>query len=284
MFNWDDVKVFLAVTRERTVRGAARELGVTHATVSRRLRGLEDKLGSQLFERTSDGQVLTPMGLEILSVAEQVEEKIGEIDRRAFAQDKRLSGMVRLSVSDSLFLSVLHPCVKSFQTQFPMIEIELISTHDLSSLSRRHADIVVRITKKPPESAYGKKVADSPLACFASPSYLLKRPAPDRWIALTYEPAFEAIVPARRVLAATSDLAAAQLIRSGLGIGLLPCFLGDSDSGLRRVPGTDPKPDMDIWVLVHEDLRATPRVRVLMDHLYVALEENKDLIEGRRPI
>ena len=283
MFDWDDVRVFLAAARGGTVRGAARQLGITHATVSRRLRRLEERLGVKLFERGARGQVLSSVGDSILAAAEQVEQGMAEIERRAFAEDTRMAGTVRLSVSDSLFESIVHPCLRDFQANYPMVDIELILTDRLSDLGRRAADIAIRITKTPPDSAFGKKIAESPLACFAAPEYLENRPSLDRWVALTYEPAFDPILPARRVVTANTGLAGARLIKNGHGIGLLPCYIGDADPGLRRVPGTRLVPDMDIWMLVHADLRSTPRVRALLDHLYGALEEYRDLIEGRRP-
>ena len=105
---------------------------------------------------------------------------MAEIDRRAFAQDTRMAGPVRLSVSESFFQSILHPCLTAFQTRYPMIEIELTSTDRLSNLGKREADIVVRITNTPPESAYGRRIAASPLACYGSKSYLENRPRLDR--------------------------------------------------------------------------------------------------------
>ena len=284
MFDWDDIRVFLAVVRAGTVRGAARTLGITHATVSRRLRGLEERLGSQLFERVSSGQALTSVGQSILETAHQIDDKMSEIDRRAFAQDAKLSGLVRLSVSESFFQSIVHPYLLDFQTSYPSIEIELISTDRLSDLNRRDADIVIRITKTPQESAFGKKVAESPLACFAARSYLEKRPSQDRWVALTHQPAYDPILPARRVITANTGLTAAQLIKNGHGIGLLPCYIGDSDPELRRVPNTRLIPDLSVWILVHTDNRATPRVRALLNHLYESLEVSRDLIEGRQSL
>jgi len=283
MFDWDDIRVFLAVVRSGTVRGAARQLGITHATVSRRLRGLEERLGSQLFDRVPGGQTLSTVGQSILETAEQIEERMGEIDRRAFAQNTNLAGPVRLSASDSILHALLHPSLRQFHARYPMIEIELTATDRFSDLAQREADIVIRVTRAPLESAYGKKIADSPWGFFASRDYLDNRPAQDRWVGLTHKPALDPLLPAKRVITVNNGIAAAQLIRSGLGIGLLACFLGDSDPALRRVPGTKLIHDLSIWALVHADIRAMPRVRALLDHLYGSLEESRDLIEGRLP-
>jgi DNA-binding transcriptional LysR family regulator len=283
MFDWDDIRIFLSATRTGTIRGAARDLAITHATVSRRLHGLEEKLGAKLFERTVDGTTLSAAGHAIMETALKVEREMATIDRQVFAQDTRMAGIVRLSIHDILFHSILHTSLRDFQKKFPMIELEINATGRLANLAQREADLVVRITKKPPESAVGRKLAASPLACFASKAYLKNRPKLDRWVKLTYGPSETPPTPARTVVTVDSAHATARLIADGVGMGTLPCFFGDDFPGLYRVPETDLVPDLDLWVLVHADLRKTPRVRALLDHLYETLEDAKDLIEGRRP-
>lgn len=283
MFDWDDIRVFLAATRAGTIRGAARDLSITHATVSRRLRGLEEKLGAKLFERTVDGHALSAAGHSIMETALTIEREMATIDRQLFAQDTRMAGVVRLSIHDILFHSILHTSLRDFQKKFPMIELEINATGRLANLAQREADLVVRATKTPPESAVGRKIATSPLACFASKAYLKNRPKLDRWIKLTYGPSETPPIPARTVVTVDSAHATARLIADGVGMGTLPCYQGDSFPGLYRVPDTDLMPDLDLWMLVHSDLRKTPRVRALLDHLYETLDDAKDLIEGHRP-
>ncbi|RED53470.1 LysR family transcriptional regulator [Aestuariispira insulae] len=280
MFDWDDIRLFLAVSRTGTVRGAAKQLSLTHATVSRRLHQLEEKLGTTLFDRTSTRHILTEAGQNILETAQEVEAGMARIDRMAFARDSRLAGLVRLSMLDSLYLAIVQPFLGRFQARHPMIEIELITTDYLSNLAQREADIVVRITKTPPDSALGRKLADSPLACYAAEGYLADRPKLDRWIALTHEPARQPILSARTVLTANSLIIARDHIRDGLGIGLLPCFLGDQTEGVTRMPGIDPIPDMEIWALMHPDIKNVPRIRSAMDFLYEIFDEQRVLIEG----
>jgi len=280
MKNWDNLRIFLAVTRGGSIRGAAKTLGITHATVSRRITILEEALGNSLFERKREGQCLTPLGQRILPLAESIEEDCAEIDRLAFSADTGLAGTVKLSLSESLYSGLLYTPIDTFMQHYPMIKLDIIASDLMSNLAQREADVVIRITRNPPYSAYGRKMANSPLALYASHEYIKNRPAHDRWIAMDYEPAKKPVIPARVVANANSPTLAAQLIRSGRGIGLLPCYLGDTDPELKRMSEVSLIPDMQVWVLTHEDIRVNPRVRVLMDHLYQVFDKVRPIIEG----
>lgn len=280
--NWDNLRIFLSVTRSGSIRAAAKALGITHATVSRRLKVLEDELGNPLFERKREGQCLTQLGQRILPLAESVEEHFSEIDRLAFSADTGLAGTIKLSLCESLYSGLLHTHIQDFMQRYPRIELDLIATKSLINLAQREADVVIRITRNPPETAYGRKMADSPLALYASKPYLTRRPIEDRWISLDYPPARKPILPATVVARASSPNLAAQLIRSGRGMGLLPCYLGDTDPELERVPEVELIHDMQIWVLTHEDIKINPRVRALMDHLYQVFDECRPIIEGKK--
>ncbi len=280
MENWDNLRVFLSVARNDSIRKAAIALGITHATVSRRITVLEEHLGNPLFERTQQGQCLTPLGQRLLPLAEAMEGDVAEINRLAFSADTGLSGPVKLSLSESLYLGLLHKPIDDFMKRFPMIKLDIIASDLISNLAQREADVVIRITRNPPDSAYGRKMADSPLALYASQKYLANRPVPDQWVAMDYEPARKPVLSAHVIAHVSSPTLAARLIKSGHGVGLLPCYLGDTDPGLKRVLEVDLIPDMQIWVLTHQDVRANPRVRVLMDHLYQAFQACRPIIEG----
>lgn len=281
--DWDDLRVFLAVARTGSVRGAARQIGKTHATVSRHIQSLSSALANPVFERRKEGQCLTDLGKSVLPLAEQIESNVAEIDRVAFAADSSLAGPVRLSLSESLYLAVLSDPIDTFMQRYPMIDLHVNTTDTLSELIWREADVVVRITQSPPESAFGKKVADSPLALYASRDYLASRPTRDRWISLNYEAARKPIIPARVVAHTNTVATTTNMILKGRGIGMLPCYVGDTDPNLLRIKDVDPLPDMQIWVLTHVDLRHSPRVRALIDHLYEAFETLRPIVEGRSP-
>ena len=279
--DWDQIKVFLEVLRKGSVRQAAKSLGTTHATVARQLRKLESDLKEPLFQNTRPGRELTALGHRLLPLAQSMEESAIAIERAAFAEDTGLAGIVRLSVSESLYVSLLHGAIDSFLIRYPMIELDLLISDNLSSLNNREADVVIRITQTPPDSAIGRKLADSPLCPYVSQSYLDNRPTLDRWVALDYRPSKEPVLPARTVATVSSAIAAARMVRDGRGIALLPCYQGDPDPELVRLPGFAPQADMEVWVLTHTDVRTNPRVRVLMDHLYGLFGEISRVIEGQ---
>ena len=137
------------------------------------------------------------IGRRILPLAEEMEASAAGIDRAAFVADTGLAGPVTVSLSESLFLALLSEPINEFMQRHPMIDVRINASDRLSELAWREADVVVRITRTPPESSFGKKVADSPLAVYAAPHYLASRPPLDRWIALTYDPARQPVLPAR---------------------------------------------------------------------------------------
>ncbi|MBO6894225.1 MAG: LysR family transcriptional regulator [Roseibium sp.] len=278
--HWDHLRAFLTFIREGSVRRAARTLNTTHSTVARQLKALEADLGGPLFEPGPEGRTLTALGHRIVPMAERMEADAAAISRAAFAEDTSLAGPVCLSVTEGLYLNVFAPVIDDFLRHFPMITLELVMSDALSSLSRREADVVIRITNTPPDSAIGRKLAASPICPYVAPKYLVERPRLDRWIALDYEPARAPVLPAHVVATASSLQSAAHLIRAGQGIGILPCFQGDTDPGLIRLPGHSPLPDMDIWILTHTDLKTNARVRALLDHIYNAVPEFAPIISG----
>lgn len=280
MFDWDDIRVFLAVSRSHTIRGAARILGTTHATVARRLKALESRLGSALFERRKEGHRLTEAGRSVMATAEEAERRMAEIGRRASGHDLRLAGTVRICCSEILYLFVLGRLMPRLAEQYPMIDIDVVATDRIVDPGRGGCDIALRITDKPPLGAVGRKLADSPLGVFASPGYLAGRPALDRWVSLKGEHASPPVPPGRVVARTNSAVLAQQMIGDGLGIGLLPCFAGDNHPGLIRLPGTEPIADAEVWLLTQGDIRDNRRVRVCVDFLHARFAEMEAAISG----
>lgn len=278
--NWDHFRVFLAVARSGSVRKAAKALDTTHATVSRHIRSLEAAMKGPLFQRDRAGRRLSALGNRVLPLAEDIERQAAAVERVALSENSGLAGPLRVSLSESLYHGVFAAILHGFMDLFPMVELELFASDDFASLARREADVIVRLTRSPPEAAVGHKLAKSPLCPYASPSYLAARPKLDQWIALQYPPARNPILPARVVARVNAPLAALRLIREGKGVGMLPCYLGDTDPDLVRLPGFKPLPDLDMWLLTHADLKAAPRVRALMDHIRAHFGAVKALVEG----
>lgn len=294
MKDWDDLRFFLAVARKGSIRGAAAELGVNHSTVSRRIDAYENKLGTRLFERLPSGYFITSAGEEMIKSAAIIEAEIDTIDRHVFGRDTRLSGLLRVTLTDSMAQRLLMPDLVGFTELHPAIELDLITSNSAANLARREADVAIRVSNDPPESLVGRRTLKLATAIYASTDYLARHhlaktngsitwigagdPVTDpQWVRDSPYPKAPARNHARHPLV---QLAAA---KSGMGMAILPCFLGDTESDLRRVPPETETPGQDIWLLTHEDLRHTARVRLFIDFMAKAILAKKDLLEGRCP-
>jgi DNA-binding transcriptional LysR family regulator len=268
---WDDVRVFLAVHRQGTLAGAARALKIDQTTVGRRLAALEEALQARLFDRTPDGLRLTPAGDGILAPAEQVEASVLQLERTASGADARIEGTVRLATSETLVVEFLMTPLRSLLTRYPQIALELAVGANFVDLSRREADVALRLRPKgnPPaqENVIVRKAAEIGFAVYASHDG-------DRDAVIDYDDdnlslpggrELRALPRKRSPLRVGSLLSMASAIRAGVGIGILPCFIADRDPRLARVAETDVR--AEAFVLVHPDLRFMARVRVVMDAL-----------------
>lgn len=292
--NWDNLRIFLAVAREGSVRGAAGDLGVSHSTVSRRIDAFEQDLGVRLFERLPDGYVLTSFGEDMAQTTRRLEDAVNGLERRVLGQDARLRGDLRVTMPDLLAAKLLMPDLVAFGERYPDINLEVAISYTPFDLRRREADVAIRITREPPETLVGRKVITYARATYASLAYLAchdPEHAPEsvtwigwddrsrhpRWVR---ESSFPNASVRGRLNNAMVQLAAA---KAGMGLAMLPCFMGDTETDLRRVPPGRPEPAWDIWILTHEDLRATARVRAFMDFMAEAFLSHRDLLEGRLP-
>lgn len=292
--NWDDLRLVLAVARAGTLSGAARQLRVTHSTVFRRLRSIEEELGVRLFERFRDGYSATPAGEAMAALAARFADDFVALERRLSGQDLRPSGTVRITTTDTISEMVMRH-VPALRAAHPDILLEITVSNAMASLTRRDADIAVRPVPEPPEILVGRRIANIKHSVYASPAYLSNLAGGDRsslhWIGL--DDALATTVIGRwlrenvqdsqiglRVdaLPALKDAACA-----GVGVALLPCYVGDQETRLRRVPGA-PVPDAHsaLWLLTHSDLKRTARIRAVMDFLANALGSERTLLDGRR--
>ena len=281
MLNWDDLRFFLALADAGTIRGASDRLAVTHATVTRRVHALEEQMGAALFQRTPNGHRLTQAGQSILPLAREAQVGMLNVERRIAAFDTRLTGTVTLALPEAIATCLIAPLLARLRGHYPGVNLKLLLDDRLVNLSENEADVALRLTASPPVSAHGRRVANSPLCVYAAPGYLAVRPETDVWIGLEYRPAQDMAGGAEPTIQANGLLAMGELLASGLGIGVLPCFLGDTHPGLVRVPGTVPKPDLDLWLLIHPDLRKVARVRAVADFLSAEMKKLRPVIEGR---
>ena len=285
--NWDDLRLFLAVARSGTLSGAAREIGVNHSTVFRRISAFEETLGVRLFDRLPNGYALTPAGEEMHDSALRVEAEITALDRRVTGQDLRLSGVVRITTVDMLAQGLLPRHLLAFRDAYPGIEIELSVGNATLSLTRREADVALRLGNQPPEALVGRRVGRLVFAVYGAARAENAAPLTERpWIGLTAEHAplvhaFEAFLPGTRpALRVNSVAAAIAATRAGLGLGALPCAIADLDPDLARIAELPDSFTLDLWLLTHEDLRRTARIRAFLDFMAEALMQEAPLLEG----
>ncbi len=286
MHNWDDFRYFFAVANHGSFSVAARELGVNHSTVSRRIQLLEQRHGVRLFERTRTGYVMTEAGASIFEIIEQINDSSLKASRVLLGQDARLEGKIKLTMPHDLLESCMIQPLKTFCEQNPAIELSLSVTPGLRDLANREADIAVRFTPKPPDYLVGKKItaiqhglyvrddfdwpAETPIIIWggdkAMPSWALEH--------------FEKPHIALQVDDLVSMFAA---IKSGFGVARVPCFFPDAmdDQRVVRLPIDLPRSDWGAWLLSHVDLRNTARINHCKSFLNQALTELVPLFTGQ---
>jgi DNA-binding transcriptional LysR family regulator len=294
--DWNDLRIVLAIAREGSLSGAARRLRVTHSTVFRRLAVIERALGVRLFERFPDGYAATPAGEAAASLAQHLADEIGALERRLSGQDMRPSGSIRIATADTIW-PLVNAHLPAFRAAFPDIVPEVAISDAMANLTRREADIAIRPIPGPPENLIGRRIADIAHAVYASPKYLARKDTGDGharyWIGLEDAVAPTVIGrwlrrhvrPDEMVLTVNALPALRDAACAGMGLVLLPCYMGDSDDRLRRVDGVPADtPRSALWLLTHNDLRRTARVRAAMDFFAEAFLRNRALLEGERPI
>ena len=290
--DWDDLRIFLAVARAGSLSAAARVLGVTHSTVFRRIGGFEARLGARLFDRLSGGYALTTAGEEMRDSVLRIEEEISALALKVTGQDQRPSGTIRITTTDLLAVGVLPRHIAAFRAEWPGIEIEVVVADTMLDLTRREADVALRIGNPVQETLVGRRVGRLAFAVYAASSpgaWELGDPAHGDWIGYgsAHGPLSRSLArwwpQMRQVYRTNSIIAAHAAARAGIGLAALPCVLADCDPELVRATSLPEEFMLDLWLLTHEDLRNTARVRIFLDFMAAALAADADLLEGRCP-
>lgn len=293
---WSDLRVFLTLAREGSLTAAARQLDVSHPTVARRIKALEDAIGARLFDRLPDRFVLTSAGEELLTDVKAMDRAAESIHRRAAGLTDTVHGTVRLSAGEAMadFIARHLPRIRHGRK---CVEIELVASHQLANLSRREADLLIRedvpdlagiVTRKLGRAAHAVYAAPGLHPADHSAEALRAMPwvgfdeahvymAGQRWMLNL----LDGIRPAVRV---NNWLLLREAARSGTGLAVLPCHMGDADPGLRRLGPPIEEASTEQWLLVHRDLRVLPRIRGVMDALVDLFQSERAVIEGRAPV
>lgn len=286
--DWDDVRVFLAVARDGSMRAAGRALGLSQPTIARRLAAFEASIGgTTLFDRLPEGLRLNAAGERLVRTAEAVEDAVLSLERRRAAASQALNGTVRISTGECA-AGFLARCLSgSTRTALPPgITLELVDElHQTANLTRRQADMALR--HEPPERG---DFYISKAGTFACAVYRRRGADASAWVTYTEEQAHYA--PARWVqrqlektsepvaLRASSMLMHLEAIRAGTGRGVLPCYVGDGHPLLERLTPPIAEIAAGYWIIVHRDLRRSPCVRAVIDWMKTSFAEQRDVLTG----
>ncbi|ATW02872.1 LysR family transcriptional regulator [Sphingorhabdus sp. YGSMI21] len=293
--DWEEVKTFRMVMKVGTVRAAAKQLGVHHSTVSRRIEQLEKSLDSRLFERRPEGYFPTASGEDLARVADRFSEELFAVERHIAGRDNELTGTLKVTMAEPFAVAFFADRLPEFCDAYPGLDLQILTSFDLLDVARREADIAIRMDNNPPDALVGKRLFSYYTSIYANPDYLARqdfenRPEDARWIGWSEhdgrypdwtQDSEYARVPVWGSFA--SMTLQVQMARAGMGLVMVPCIAADGVPGLVRATNRDPVPSRDIWILTHEDLRRTARVRAFMDFAETVLRDNRAALQGILP-
>ena len=293
MFDWNDLRYFVAVAREGSTLAAARDLRISQTTVARRIAALEDAVKLPLFERRQAGYALTPAGQDLLARAEAVEQAAAGFADAAAAHGRDLTGTVRITTEEVYAITLLAPALADLHRLHPDIMIDVDTSQAVRDLGAGEADISLRSTKgKTAQAAglVGRQLCRDDWTLYCSREYAARQGVPNNrqelgrhaiigggggnlWV--HYKAWLESLGLESQVAmhhATSGGLLSG--VRSGFGIAVLPCIVGDADPELVRCLPPRDDHDRTLWLFTHERVRHTPRVRVVIDFLYERLSRH----------
>jgi DNA-binding transcriptional LysR family regulator len=273
--DWSDLRVVLSIARAGTLSAAARRLGVNQTTVSRRLAAAEMSLRARLFDRGEGLFRPTAAGNEILRRAAHIEAEIDAIERGVGGSDAVIAGSVRVTAVPILVNRLLIPALPQLYAAHPHLQIELIAEPRNLRLTRREADIALRLARPESGAALARRIGRLDYAVYAP----ARKSGALPWI--TYDESLSHLPQARWIAAVAKGAPAnllvndaeaiLQAVGAGLGQSLLPCVAAQDDKRLRRVSGAKPVLSREIWLLVHRELRAQARIAAVIAWLDSAM-------------
>lgn len=300
MFDWNDLRYFIAVARDGSTLAAARTLRTSQTTVARRIAALEESLGVRLFEKRQAGYSLTPAGHELVERAHQVEASANHFADAAAAQSRDLRGTVKVTTEEVYAITLLAQILRELHERHPEILIELDTSQEVRDLGAGEADISLRSTKgdSQPAGLVGRQLCIDDWSLYCSRDYAARHGVPETleelknhpfiggggghlWI--HYQAWLQALGLEQQVAmhhATSGGLLSG--VRSGFGIAVLPCVVADADPDLIQCLPPRTQHGRILWLFTHERCRHTPRVRTVIDFLYERLSRHVRQLEQQR--
>ena len=281
--NWDNLRYVLMVANKGSVAAAARELDVNRTTVLRRINTFQENLNCRIFDRGDSGYVLTPEAEKMISAAREVENTLFDMQRQIAGHELKLEGELRVTTTDSFMLSMLGPHLATFREKNPHIVVDLLATNNILDLHRRDADVAIRPTRQPEANLVGRRLCDVEFGVYAAPEFLPGMTGDnvfsERWIgfadSLLSTPVgawFDATIPTVNICLRCDSFVAIRIAaESGMGLALLPVFLGEASPTLVRLEAPTRELTTGLWILTHPDLVRSARVHAFIDHFSAAL-------------
>lgn len=297
MFDWNDLRYFLAVARRGSTVAAARALKLNQSTVQRRLTALERRIGRKLFSRLPTGFRLTEFGRDMLAHAERVEQAVRQMEQRIEAAERDAVGVVRVACPEPIVYRITQsPLLERFQTRYPGLRVEFVMSDRYVDLSKGEADVALRSGDTDDGELVGRKIADSIWAVYASRRYIEQHGRPERIEDLERHPLVSLdetmarhraaqwlarVAPNAKVVARNNSiLGLVYAVKSGIGLAPLPTALGDAEEDLVRVLGPIPELARAWRILAHPDVRRTPRVAAFLEFVVDEIDALKPILTG----
>jgi DNA-binding transcriptional LysR family regulator len=298
VYDWNDLRYFLAVARSSSTLAASRSLKVNQTTIARRIGNLERAIGTKLFNRKQTGYVLTDSGAELCVAAERVEVEAIAFADQAGAVGRRLSGVIRVTTNEGLANIVMAPALSAFHRVHPNVRVDLVVDERRLDLTRGAADVALRTGSRPTEAGLvGRRLTPVAWAAYCSRDYAERNGCPPSVAALGQHALIGAdgpiavlpgwtwlrdAAPRAEVVAASSSVTnLMSTVKAGLGVTVLPCFLADAETGLVRCLGPIDGVQSDLWLLTREELRDVPRVRAFVDVLASHVASVRHVLSGK---
>jgi DNA-binding transcriptional LysR family regulator len=277
MFDWEDLRHFTVFAQEKSLSAAARQLKVDHATVARRIAALEGALQLKLVERRPRAYYLTPDGERIAELGRRMELESLAVQRTASAGQSSISGEVAVTAPPAMTAALIAPRLPELRGKYPDLHIRLDADTRNVSLVRREADIAIRLSRPVDEELVVRKIAKVTFSLYAART----RDPADR-ACIAYDVSMDdtpqqlwllAQLGDMPIVLRSNDLAVqAAAVAAGVGIAVLPDFMGESDQRLTRLPHTGAALEREVWIAVHSDLRHAPRIQAVMAFLTACFE------------